>query len=146
VLGAGVGFFFSFYNFRKLVLFMTSVSSRTRWYDEDPALSRVLESLKSAPDEYHAKVALNILKVIAEHQLERPVDEPEQLESFAEQVMVWNQAQRQALQHRRWYDINDTLSAAMNMLESAPPDIRQQLIPGIVGLIESALGPLLVRD
>jgi hypothetical protein len=41
-----------------------------RWYDRDPALSRAFKSLQQAPGSIQAQIALNLIKIIIEHQME----------------------------------------------------------------------------
>ena len=40
---------------------------------------------------------------------------------------------------RRWYDVNETLHSAMNLLQDCPPELQQQLIPSIARMIEQTL-------
>ena len=40
-----------------------------RWYDKDPILSRSMAILEQSSDEEQIKIALNLIKIIAEHQL-----------------------------------------------------------------------------
>jgi len=118
-----------------------------RWYDTDPALSKALKQLRVAPDRYHAQVALNIIKIIIEHQAEENpsvrgvqqeqdgFDDP--IQATVQQYSV--RAAEQELLRRRWYDLNETLHAAMQLLHDCPDDIQQQVIPTVSRMIESTL-------
>jgi hypothetical protein len=107
-----------------------------RWYDQDPVLAKALEELRCAPSVYHAQVALNIMKVIVEHQAELELKEPSDLlETLATQQAV----QGNALPRRRWYDANQTLQSAMQLLHDTPQDLQTKLIPNIAEMIEAVL-------
>jgi hypothetical protein len=108
--------------------------SNNRWYDKDPALARALEQLRHAPDNYQAQVALNIIKIIVEHQMEEGASEhdPSQPSTTARN---WDDEQT----HRRWYDVHETLSSAIQLLADSPPDLQQRLIPSIAQMIEATL-------
>jgi hypothetical protein len=41
-----------------------------RWYDKDPVLSQAMETLEHSNDETQIKVALNLIKIIIEHNIE----------------------------------------------------------------------------
>ena len=40
-----------------------------RWYDKDPVLSRSMRTLEQSDDKTQIKVALNIIKIIIEHNI-----------------------------------------------------------------------------
>jgi hypothetical protein len=108
---------------------------RKRWYDQDPVLAKALEELRSAPSVYHAQVALNIMKVLVEHQAEKELNEPaELLDQHSTQHTHTNSQPR-----RRWYDANQTLQSAMQLLQDTPPDLQTKLIPNIAEMIEATL-------
>ncbi len=112
-----------------------------RWYDQDPALKRVMGQLEDATDKYQAQVALNIIKIVLEHHLE---DEA-QLNGAAQKlgtiddVLNWHETEEPYPLKRRWYDMNETLSAAMATLEDCPDELQHVLIPQIVTMVESTL-------
>jgi len=112
-----------------------------RWYDHDPALSKALQQLRQASDKYQAQVALNIIKIVVEHQAEAttngsniPVDAND-VSSF---LSADNDTETQLLR-RRWYDVNETLRSAMQLLHDCPDDLQRTLIPTIVSMIEQSL-------
>lgn len=103
-----------------------------RWYDQDPVLKRALEQLRGASDRYQAQVALNIIKIILEHQAEERFEMQSGGDSWVKQVKVHPNK-------RRWYDMNETLRAAMKLLEDAPDDLQHTLVPHIVQMVEDTL-------
>lgn len=107
-----------------------------RWYDKDPVLSRAIEQLRNAPDKYQAQVALNIIKIIVEHQIETETDLPvEDLDS----ALNYRGARDGNGRHRRWYDVHETLSSAMQLLCDCPEDLQQRIIPSIATMIDNTI-------
>jgi hypothetical protein len=107
-----------------------------RWYDTDPVLGRALLQLRDAPDRYEAQIALNIIKIVVEHQIEeRTATPPEHLDSLLPYRRSWDDPK----QHRRWYDVHETLSSAIQLLGDCPDDLQQRLIPSIAHMIERTL-------
>lgn len=41
-----------------------------RWYDKDPVLSQAVRTLEETDDETQIKIALNLIKIIIEHNIE----------------------------------------------------------------------------
>lgn len=84
-----------------------------RWYDKDPILSRSMKTLEESDDETQIKVALNLIKIIVEHNM--AYSEFSDVEDIIEAV-------DDGIVERggRWYDIDRTLRAAINMLENCP--------------------------
>ena len=86
-----------------------------RWYDIDPVLSQAVETLEHSDDETQIKIALNLIKIIIEHNIE---DEKfEAVEDIINAVGSGLDDNRKG----RWYDIDSTLRTAMNMLQNCPP-------------------------
>jgi hypothetical protein len=111
-------------------------SSNNRWYDQDPALDRALEQLRSAPDNYQAQVALNIIKIIVEHHMEEGSG-PET--GDVSQALTYRRSWDDHRDHRRWYDVHETLSSAIQLLADSPEDLQRRLIPSIAQMIETTL-------
>ncbi|MEB3206253.1 MAG: hypothetical protein VKK59_02750 [Vampirovibrionales bacterium] len=108
-----------------------------RWYDQDPALSRALGSLRKASDRHQAQVALNILKVVIEHQIE------DETGHSADDVRSIIESTSQLQENRRrWYDVNETLRAAMHLLYDCPDDLQKTVIPAVSRMIETTLASL----
>ncbi|MEB3286467.1 MAG: hypothetical protein VKJ04_03075 [Vampirovibrionales bacterium] len=147
-----------------------SQSSNNRWYDQDPALKSALKQLRQAPDRYQAQIALNIIKIIVEHQIEADAQAPLQFDrpktptghatwkQFFKDVFT-QQSQEEAVKslqswmieagderygshpdrRRRWYDVHESLSSAMQLLNDSPDELQRQLIPTIATMIEDTL-------
>lgn len=106
-----------------------------RWYDCDPALRQAVETLRQAPDKYQAQIALNIILIIVEHQIE-----DETLSDVGDLVATLaNSRNSETRIYRRWYDVNETLRSAMQLLQDCPDDVQQQIIPSIVTMVEQCL-------
>lgn len=89
-----------------------------RWYDKDPVLSRSMRTLEHSDDKTQIQVALNIIKIIIEHNL--AYSEYSSVEDLIDAVDdgLVNQG------HSRWYDIDKTLRAAITMLENSAQDVQ----------------------
>ncbi|MGN0192480.1 MAG: hypothetical protein ACI4CY_03015 [Candidatus Gastranaerophilaceae bacterium] len=84
-----------------------------RWYDKDPVLARSMKTLEHSDDKTQIKVALNIIKIIVEHNI--AYSEYSGVEEIIDAVS-------EGLVNRgksRWYDIDRTLRAAIAMLEQS---------------------------
>ena len=112
---------------------MSSQNMSKRWYDKDPALSRAINQLREAPDKHQAQVALNIIKVIVEHQVEDPKEER------SVDAIMKNVYQSEGPDKRRWYDINESLHSAMQLLNDCPEELQLSVIPSVASMIEQAL-------
>ena len=74
-----------------------------RWYDKDPVLSQAVNTLEHSDDETQIKIALNLIKIIIEHNIE---DERfEAVEDIIDAVGLGLDDNRKG----RWYDIDTTL-------------------------------------
>ena len=104
-----------------------------RWYDRDPALSRAMEQLRTAPDKYQAQVALNIIKIIVEHQMEDDAC------GAPEDMLAAGMQQTDPARCRRWYDVHEALRSAMQLLCDCPDDLQQRVIPSVARMIETTL-------
>ena len=97
--------------------------SGNRWYDRDPILQRAIEQLRNAPDKYQAQIALNIIKIIVEHQMEDETDIP--AEKIEDRLNSYRQSwDHDRARHRRWYDMQETLSSAIQLLSDCPDDLQ----------------------
>lgn len=92
-----------------------SPSSR-RWYDRDPVLSSAMKTLENSDDETQIKIALNLIKIIIEHNIEN--SEFEAVEDIISAVEAGIEGDDE--RNGRWYDIDATLKTAMNMLQNCP--------------------------
>ena len=90
-----------------------------RWYDKDPVLSEAVKTLEETDDQTQIRVALNLIKIIIEHNIE---DEKfEAVDDIINAVGSGLDDNRRG----RWYDIDTTLSTAMNMLQNCPADTQK---------------------
>ena len=90
-----------------------------RWYDKDPVLSQAVQTLEKSDDETQIRIALNLIKIIIEHNIE---DEKfEAVEDIINAVGSGLDDNRKG----RWYDIDSTLRTAMNMLQNCPEDTQK---------------------
>ena len=90
-----------------------------RWYDKDPVLSEAVKTLEETDDQTQIRVALNLIKIIIENNIE---DEKfEAVDDIINAVGSGLDDNRRG----RWYDIDTTLRTAMNMLQNCPADTQK---------------------
>jgi hypothetical protein len=126
---------------------MAEHSGHLRWYDRDPVLRKALGTLHDAADKHQAQVALNIIKIIVEHQME--ASGPEGFESSDQALRAYAEAassQHDPNHRRRWYDVNETLRSSLALLHDCPDDLQRSVIPSIALMIEKTLREELVSD
>ena len=92
-----------------------------RWYDKDPVLSQAISTLEHSDDETQIKVALNLIKIIIQHNIED--EQYEAVEDIINAVGSGLDDNRKG----RWYDIDSTVRTAMNMLQNCP-EATQRII------------------
>lgn len=85
-----------------------------RWYDKDPVLSQAVRTLEETDDETQIKIALNLIKIIIEHNIED--EEFEAVEDIINAVGSGLDDNKKG----RWYDIDSTVRTAMGMLQNCP--------------------------
>ena len=92
-----------------------------RWYDKDPVLSRSMKTLESSNDEVQIKIALNLIKVIIEHNISSNnfVDIGDILSAVED-----GKTERGS---GRWYDLDTTVRTAINMLENCPDATQAEI-------------------
>ena len=89
-----------------------------RWYDKDPVLSRYMRILENSDDETQIKVALNIIKIIVEHNIAySDYSSVEAIIDAVDEGLVNKNG-------NRWYDIDKTLRAAITMLENSEEGVQ----------------------
>lgn len=90
-----------------------------RWYDKDPILSKSMRTLENSDDETQIKIALNLIKIIIEHNIsENTFTGVEDMMSAVEDGLVERG-------NSRWYDIDTTVRTAINMLENSPTVVQK---------------------
>jgi len=92
-----------------------------RWYDKDPVLSQAMKTLEMSDDGTQIKIALNLIKIIIEHNIEN-----EKFEAV-EDLLTAVETGKSDSRNGRWCDIDNTLKTAMNMLQNCP-EATQHLI------------------
>ena len=96
-------------------------TSARRWYDQDPVLSSAMQTLEESDDDTQIKIALNLIKIITEHNLEDSKYEEVSDIINATEVDL-------ATQNRnRWYDLDETLRTAISMLQNCPQETRHDI-------------------
>lgn len=89
-------------------------SQSRRWYDKDPVLSQAMQTLEQSDDGTQIRIALNLIKIIIEHNIES-----EKFEAVEDLITAVSSGQSDS-RNGRWYDIDNTLKTAMNMLQNCP--------------------------
>ena len=96
-------------------------TSSRRWYDKDPVLSSAMKTLEESDDDTQIKIALNLIKIITEHNIED--SQYEDVSDIISQTEVDLTDSRQ----NRWYDLDGTLRTAISMLQNCPDDTRHNI-------------------
>ena len=92
-----------------------------RWYDKDPVLSSAMKTLEETNDETQIKIALNLIKIITEHNISNSEYESvEDIVSATEDVL-------ETTKKGRWYDLDSTLRTAITLLQNCPDSTRAEI-------------------
>ncbi len=90
-----------------------------RWYDKDPVLSSAMKTLEESDDETQIKIALNLIKIITEHNISSSEYESvEDIVSATEDIL-------ETTKKGRWYDLDATLRTAISLLQNCPESTRR---------------------
>ncbi|HSA07186.1 MAG TPA: hypothetical protein P5556_08390 [Candidatus Gastranaerophilales bacterium] len=104
-----------------------------RWYDKDPILSKAMKILESTNDQFQVKIAINLIKIIIEHNIEtdafRSIDD---LLSAVEEG-------RCEKGNERWYDLDKTLRTAIQMLENCSEEMQSKIAKDVASLIKEKI-------
>ena len=92
-----------------------------RWYDKDPVLSSAMETLEESGDDTQIKIALNLIKIITEHNIE-----DSQYEEVSD-IINATEVDLATQKRNRWYDIDETVRTAISMLQNCPDDTRHTI-------------------
>lgn len=100
-----------------------------RWYDKDPILSRSMRTLENSDDGTQIKIALNLIKIIIEHNITTS--------DFSEVDDILNAVEegRTERGNGRWYDIDVTLRTAINMLENCSEETQKEIAKEMAKLV-----------
>ena len=101
----------------------------SRWYDKDPVLSMSMRTLANSSDENQISVALNLIKVIIEHNIQDNKYEN------VEDIMSAVEDGRIQRGHSRWYDIDSTVRTAIQMLEKCAPETKKKVALDMAQLV-----------
>ena len=101
----------------------------SRWYDKDPVLSMSMRTLANSSDERQIAVALNLIKVIIEHNIQDNKFEN------VEDIMDAVEDGRIQRGHSRWYDIDSTVRTAIQMLERCEPETKKKVALDMAQLV-----------
>ena len=92
-----------------------------RWYDRDPILSSAMKTLEESDDDTQIKIALNLIKIITEHNISSSEYESvEDIVSATEDVL-------ENTKKGRWYDLDSTLRTAITLLQNCPDSTRAEI-------------------
>lgn len=92
-----------------------------RWYDKDPILSSAMKTLEESDDETQIKIALNLIKIITEHNISNSEYESvEDIVSATEDIL-------ETTKKGRWYDLDSTLRTAITLLQNCPDSARAEI-------------------
>lgn len=94
------------------------MSEFRRWYDSDPILSRSMRILEKSDDQDQIKMSINLIKIIIEHNIES--------KSFASIEDIMSAVNDGIIEkgNARWYDMDNTVRAAITMLENCSEEDR----------------------
>lgn len=102
---------------------------KRRWYDRDPLLSKSMHTLENTDDETQIKVALNLIKIIIEHNISS--------NEFSEvgDILCAVEDSIEPRGNARWYDIDKTVRTAINMLEQSSPEMQHMAAKEIANMV-----------
>lgn len=116
-------------------------SSYRRWYDKDPILSSAMDTLEKSDDGQQIKVAMNIIKIIIEHNIEN--SEYEAVEDILSAVEA---GVEENSKNNRWYDIDSTLKTAMTMLQNCPEETQHLIAKEMAKMVVDKIKEEDVKD
>ena len=101
----------------------------SRWYDKDPVLSMSMRTLSSSDDASQIAVALNLIKVIIEHNINNnEFSNIEDIVGAVEDGLIQKGT-------NRWYDLDATVRTAIQMLERCDEETRQKVALDMAQLV-----------
>lgn len=101
----------------------------SRWYDKDPVLSMSIRTLANSSDERQIAVALNLIKVIIEHNIQDNKYEN------VEDIITAVEDGRIQRGRSRWYDIDSTVRTAIQMLEKCSAETKKKVALDMAQLV-----------
>lgn len=101
----------------------------SRWYDKDPVLSMSMRTLASSDDASQIAVALNLIKIIIEHNINsNEYKNIEDIVGAVEDGIIQKGS-------NRWYDLDATVRTAIQMLERCSNETRQKVALDMAQLV-----------
>ncbi len=101
----------------------------SRWYDKDPVLSMSMRTLANSDDASQIAVALNLIKVIIEHNINNnEFSNIEDIVGAVEDGLIQKGT-------NRWYDLDATVRTAIQMLERCDEKTRQKVALDMAQLV-----------
>ena len=101
----------------------------SRWYDKDPVLSMSMRTLANSDDASQIAVALNLIKVIIEHNIDNnEFSNIEDIMGAVEDGLIQKGT-------NRWYDLDATIRTAVQMLEKCSNETRQKVALDMAQLV-----------
>lgn len=104
-----------------------------RWYDKDPILSKAMRILETTDDKFQLKIAINLIKIIIEHNIEE--DEFRSVDDLLSAV----EDGRCEKGNERWYDLDQTIRTAVQMLERCPDEMQNKIARQVADLIKGKI-------
>lgn len=112
-----------------------TIEKARRWYDKDPVLSKAMATLENSDDQIQIQIALNLIKIVIEHKIEN-----EDVFSLNDIMDTINKASNKEDERKfRWYDLNETVRAAIIMLQNCPEDMRSKIAVEMADLVKNIL-------
>src|SRR5574344_294440 len=116
-------------------------SNFRRWYDKDPVLSSAMQTLEQSDDETQIKIALNLIKIIIEHNIESS-----EYEGVEDIISAVEAGVEENSKNNRWYDIDTTLKTAMTMLQNCPEETQHVIAKEMAKLVVDKIKEEDVKD
>lgn len=106
-------------------------TTNRRWYDKDPVLSKAMRTLQMSDDKIQIQIALNLIKIVIEHNIEQ-----ETVTSVDDIISsVQDASNGMCDKKQRWYDLNETVRAAILMLQNCPEDLQKKIARDMAELV-----------
>ncbi len=112
---------------------MTKQQQQRRWYDQDPLVSMALDTLQRSNDEDQIRLAMHLIKIIGEHNLEQ--DGPA-TRAGAEDDTCLRPGEPG---NSRWYDVDRNLKTSIEMLRCCPVDTQRLIAKDLAVQIRTTL-------
>lgn|SRR5574344_2393827 len=104
-----------------------------RWYDKDPVLSCSMKTLEESDDETQIRIALNLIKIIIEHNIAS--DQFTGVDDILSAVEDCGNPKGSD----RWYDLDATVRTAITMLENCPFETQKEIAKEMAQLVVDKL-------